>query len=232
MFEKSAEVYEMLWNENFPAISRGEIEIDPYLSNPGSDQRRGLTLIFRPSLSMINSMLDFLSEIRGLEPDQYYYQASNLHFTVLSLFTATSDYHSRYTVLPSFEKAVDEAVRDASEFSVKIKGLTVSRGAVMVCGYSTSEVLNSIRNKLRRSLNRDGLTNGLDQRYKLVTAHSTVMRFSTKLRDPSQFCNFLQKNRIRNFGSFKVTELQLVKNDWYMSQQHTPIIARYFLQAL
>jgi 2'-5' RNA ligase len=227
MQPKSIEVYEMLWNENFPAISRGEVEIDPYIANPGSDQRRGLTLIFRPSAGLLASILEFLSEIQEIEPYQYFYSSSNLHFTVLPLFTATPDYQAQYAGLAHYEKAVQDAILEATAFSLQITGLTVSRGAVMVCGYSDSGVLNTIRDNLRQDLNRRGLSAGLDQRYKLVTAHSTIMRFSTILQKPQAFARFLLENRKRSFGSFTVSELQLVKNDWYMSQQHTPVIATY-----
>jgi 2'-5' RNA ligase len=230
MLTKPIEVYEMLWNENFPAISRGDVEIDPYITNPGSDHRRGLTLIFRPAAGLLTSILEFLSEIQEIEPHQYFYSSSNLHFTVLPLFTATPDYQARYAELALYENAVQDAILGASAFSLEITGLTVSRGAVMVCGYSDSEVLNAIRDNLRQDLNGRGLSTGLDQRYRLVTAHSTIMRFSTALHNPQAFACFLLENRNRNFGSFEVTELQLVKNDWYMSQQHTPVIATYPLR--
>jgi 2'-5' RNA ligase len=222
-------VYEMLWNKNFPAIQQGKVEVDPFLTNPKIDQRRGLTLIFRPPANLLDSIRAFLSEIRALEPHQYYYDDSNLHFTVLPLFTAIPEYQANYARLPVFESAVQAALQSASTFTVQITGLTVSRGAVMLCGFTDSTVLNAIRDKLRQILTRKGLSAGLDQRYRLVTAHTTILRFSNRLRDPHAFSDFLQQHRNHEFGSFSVEELQLVKNDWYMTQEHTPILARYAL---
>lgn len=229
MDEHITAVYKMLWDVNYPSISQGNIDIDPYITNPGSDQRRGLTLIFRPSPGMKTTILAFLDELRAMEPDQYFYQESNLHFTVLSLFTAIAAYQPQYGRLGEYQEAVIDAVQDSPAFSMQISGLTVSRGAVMLCGFPDSNALNNLRQKLRHNLTNRGLSQGLDKRYTLEAAHTTVLRFSAPLHNPSAFSQYLFDNRERSFGTFQVAELQLVKNDWYMSQQHTPIIAKFAL---
>jgi 2'-5' RNA ligase len=229
MDERITDVYTMLWNTSFTAVSQGDIEIDPYITNPGSDRRRGMTLVFRPTEDMKSTILGFLDELKIIEPDQYFYQSSNLHFTVLSLFTAIANYQFEYDRQPAYQTAVENAIMDAQAFSMHLCGLTVSRSAMMICGFPDSDTLNGIRDTLRRNLNQSGLGQGLDIRYTLVAAHTTVIRFSHPLHNPAAFSQFLLENKQRDFGSFKVTELQLVKNDWYMSQEHTPIIARYAL---
>jgi len=223
-------VYDMLWDTSFEAISRGDIDIDPYITNPGLDRRRGLTLIFRPPEEIKTTVIDFLKSIQVLEPDQYYYGQSNLHFTVLSLFTAIPDYQEQYNQLDRYRKVVVEVIDGVSPFSLHLRGLTVSRGALMVCGYPDSDTLNNLRNALRQKLIQNNLAQGLDKRYTLTAAHSTVMRFSHPLRNPFELSQIIQTNRYREFGRFDVKCLQLVKNDWYMSQQHTPIMAEYYLR--
>jgi 2'-5' RNA ligase len=230
MHEEITAVYDMLWNSSFNAVSRGEVDIDPYITNPGSDQRRGLTLIFRPAAELQTTILGFLEELQSLEPDQYYYNATNLHFTVLSLFTAIPDYQPEYDRLAAYEAVVTQSVADVRPFSLHICGLTVSRSAVMLCGFPDSESLNVLRQHIRQGLKQSGLAHGLDKRYTLTAAHTTVLRFSAALRDAKVFSEFLLENKQRDFGAFKVSDLQLVKNDWYMSQQHTPIIMRYALK--
>ena len=229
MNEEIAAIYDMLWQNNFDSLSKGDIDIDPYITNPGSDQRRGLTLLFRPSPEIKVSILSFLGEIQKLEPDQYYYSDTNLHFTTLSLFTATPEHQKEYDRLSAYETAVENAIQDAQPFSLHLKGLTVSKGAVMICGFPQSDTLNDIRQRLRQNLINAGLSQGLDKRYTLKAAHTTVMRFAAPLRNPARFSQFLLENKQRDFGTLNVNELQLVKNDWYMSQQHTPIIAHYAL---
>jgi 2'-5' RNA ligase len=229
MNEEIAAIYDMLWENNLISISRGTVDIDPYISNPGSDQRRGLTLLFRPTPEITKNIIRFLDELRDLEPDQYFYSESNLHFTTLSLFTATPDHQREYDRLAQYQAAVEDAIRGTPPFSLHLKGLTISGGAVMICGFPRSDTLNAIRQRLRQNLIQKGLSQGLDIRYTLKAAHTTVMRFASPLKNPQQFCEFLLENKQREFDSLDVGELQLVKNDWYMSQQNTPIVARYAL---
>jgi 2'-5' RNA ligase len=229
MNEEIQAIYDMLWNGSFDALVRGDVDIDPYIADPALDQRRGLTLRFRPSPEVMQSVLCFLDEMRAIEPDQYYYTQENLHFTVLSLFTAIPECQKEFDRLPEYETSVTEALEGMPPFSLQINGITASRGAVMVCGFPQSETLNAIRQRLRRNLIHSGLSQGLDVRYTLTAAHTTVMRFSSPLRDGSQFCEFLLKNKHREFGRLDVSILELTKNDWYMSQQHTQVLNRYTL---
>jgi len=229
MNEDIQAIYDMLWNGSFDALTRGDVDIDPYITNPASDQRRGLTLRFRLSPEVLRSILCFLDEMRAIEPDQYYYTQENLHFTVLSLFTAIPDCQKEFDRLPAYEMAVTRALEGMPPFSIHLKGITVSRSAVMVCGYPQSDTLNAIRHRLRQNLLHAGLSQGLDVRYTLTAAHTTVTRFSSPLRDGGQFCEFLLKNKHREFGWLEVSDLELTKNDWYMSQQHTQVLNRYTL---
>jgi 2'-5' RNA ligase len=229
MTDEIHSIYEMLWNENFESISRGDVDIDPYITDPASDQRRGLTLRFRPSPEVMQSILDFLGEIRAIEPGQFYYNHENLHFTVLSLFTAIPECQNEFDRLPAYEAAVTEVLEGMPPFSIHLIGITASRSAVMVCGYPQSGTLNDIRQRLRRNLNHAGLSQGLDVRYTLTAAHTTVMRFSSPLLKSGQFCEFLQKNKHREFGWLDVSIFELTKNDWYMSLQHTQVLNRYTL---
>lgn len=230
MNEDITAIYDMLWNTSFEAVSRGDIDIDPHITHPESDHRRGLTLIIRPSPAFAAEILAFLDEIKKLEPDQYYYSASNLHFTVLSLFTATTNFQQEYDRLALYKAAVEEALQGAHPFVLTLSGLTVSKSAVLLCGFPQPDMVNSIRRNLREILMNNGLGGGLDTRYLLVGNHTTITRFSAPLRDPRKLSQFLLENKAREFGRLEVNELQLVKNDWYMSQQHSPIVAKFPLR--
>ncbi len=230
MNEDITAIYDMLWNTSYDAVSRGQIDIDPHITHPESDHRRGLTLIIRPSPAITSGICAFLAEVKKFEPDQYYYSASNLHFTVLSLFTATTKYQQEYDRLPLYEEAVEESLREATPFVLKLSGLTVSKSAVLLCGFPRPDMVNSIRCKLREILTKDGLAGGLDTRYLLVGNHTTIVRFSAPLRDPAAFSQFLLDNKGREFGRLEVNELQLVKNDWYMTEQYSPIVAKFSLR--
>lgn len=230
MTNKFTAIYDMLWDTSFDSVSRGEIEIDRYIANPQADRRRGLTLIFRPTDEMKSNILSLLDEMRQLEPHQYAYPETSLHFTVLSVFTATTDHQREYDRLDAYQAAVKSAIRGVSPFTFQLKGLTVSKSAVILCGHPRPDNLNTIRKTLRQNLNHGGLAQGLDRRYTLTAAHTTIMRFIAPLKDPARFAEFLLENKQRSFGSLTVDSLQLVKNDWYMSKQNTTLIEEYHLE--
>ena len=227
MSEKFDAIYKMLWDTSFIPVSRGDIEIDRFISNPDDDQRRGLTLVFRPPAALIQNILTFLDDLRQIEPGQYCYPESDLHFTVLSLFTATVDHQREYDRLKEYQAAVEKTLMGIPPFEFRVSGLTVSKSAVMLCGYPRPDHLNVIRNTLRQNLIRGGLSQGLDKRYVLTAAHTTVMRFSSPLVNPAGLAEFLQENKHKPFGEFVVEKLDLVKNDWYMTRHNTFLVHRY-----
>ncbi len=225
-------IYNMLWDTSFNAVSQGEIEIDDLITHPEADKRRGLTLIFRPSAEIKRAIQFFLDELRQIEPGQYYYPETDLHFTVLSLFTATVDHQREYDRLKDYQAAVEKTLQGIPPFEFQVNGLTVSKSAVLLCGYPRPDYLNVIRNSLRKNLIRSGLAQGLDKRYVLTAAHTTVMRFSSPLINPAGLAEFLLENKQKPFGKFQVDGLDLVKNDWYMAQQNTTVVYRYPLNLI
>jgi hypothetical protein len=73
------------------------------------------------------------------------------------------------------------------------------------------------------------LGEGLDQRYRISTAHVTVMRFQTQPRDLQQLVHTLASYREYDFGRTAFQTLQLVKNDWYMSADKVEVLEEYSL---
>ncbi len=102
-------------------------------------------------------------------------------------------------------------------FEIGFAGITLSRGAVMACGYPHGPALETLRERLRIQLRARGLDASLDQRYRLVTAHATLLRFAAPLQQPARFAALLEELRREPFGSMRVDALELVVNDWYMS---------------
>jgi len=69
----------------------------------------------------------------------------------------------------------------------------------------------------------------LDQRYRLVTAHSTLLRFVVAPADPAQLAAVLTQVRSEPLGTLRVESLQLVVNDWFMSSAAVESIETYAL---
>ena len=90
----------------------------------------------------------------------------------------------------------------------------------MLQSFPRDTALNDLRDYLRSTLIRRGLGGSLDQRYRLVTAHSTLLRFTSSLQMPESFCATLSTFRREFFGTSAITSLELVFNDWYMSSEN------------
>lgn len=222
-----SERYDRLWESALPAIRSGAIEIDATLANRISDRRRGFTLIARPSMETQDRILKFLDALKAIDPEQYYYAPDSLHVTVLSLFTAT-DAHERFSQhQKKYEVAVESAVTGTPPFEIQFNGITASSGAVMIQGFPRGDALEPLRERLRETLQSRNLTEGLDTRYRLVTAHLTVVRFRQPLRDSIRFAEKLEEFRCVRFGSSNIEVLRLVKNDWYMSPQNLKLLSDY-----
>ncbi|MBA3772393.1 MAG: hypothetical protein H0X13_07905 [Ramlibacter sp.] len=148
-----------------------------------------------------------------MKPAQRYQPASDLHHTILSLFPATADCAPYLTQLPAYLAAVAEVAAVTPSFAIDIRGVTLTPGAVLAQGFPRDATPATVREHLRAALHARGLGDALDQRYRLVTAHMTLVRFATPLDDPQRFVAALATARGTDFGLTMVGRLELLFGD-------------------
>jgi 2'-5' RNA ligase len=190
--------YDAMWARAIDAVAAGAIDIDPQLTK-GPDPRRGLTLIARPGPALAARFDHLLDALTDAEPDQYRCAAADMHVTMLSLITVADHPSPELARLDDYHAAVDAALAGIGPFAIDFTGITVSRAAVVAQGFPRDATLATLRERLRRELHARGCDASLDVRYRLVTAHATLLRFAAPL------------------GALRVDEVELVVNDWYMS---------------
>jgi len=208
--------YDAMWARAFPLVAAGDIDCDARLS-AGPDPRRGLTVIARPCPALAARFDALLDRLSALEPGQYRHPAPDLHLTVLSLFTVDEEAAPALARLDDYRAAAAEAVAGIGPFAIDFRGITLSRGAVLACGIPRGPMLEALRERLRSALRARGLDGTLDGRYRLVTAHATLLRFMRPLLRPARFARELEALRDVALGTMQVDAVQLVVNDWYMS---------------
>lgn len=208
--------YDAIWHEAAPALARGDVSCDAQLA-AGNDPRRGLTLIARPDAQLAASFSALLDRLTDIEPEQYRHPVPDMHVTVLSLFTATVDHEPELARAEAYRAAVAAAVRGTPSFTIDFTGITASRGAVLAQGFPQGDALPALRDRLRHELRARGLASSLDSRYKLITAHATLLRFVRPLTACKPFLHALTQLRDTPLGTMHVNALELVQNDWYMS---------------
>jgi len=222
--------YDEMFQAADAALSGGTPGLDPYLLDRAGDRRRGATLLIRPSAAVAAAVAEVLAELHHLEPDQYYYAPDELHVTVLSLFTGTTEPEPYLAQLPLYRRAIDEVLAAAPPFTLDFDGLTASPAAVLVQGYPAGPELEHLRASLRAAIQAVGLGHNLDRRYRITTAHMTAARFYRPLRDSRALAAALHSLRHRPFGPSSVDAIHLVENDWYMSRDRVHLLHTYPLR--
>lgn len=230
--DAAAQMYEKLWRDCAAALAQGNAQIDPHLRDRAHDRRRGWTLIMRPDAPTRRCLCDFIAQMRDLEPEQHFYHSDELHVTALSLISASESFHAdgHAEKLPRYRAALAAAFAGMTRFAVEFRGVTGSPGAIMAQGFPEQDALNRLRDHLRASLGAAGLGATLDARYRIVTAHATIMRLQSPLRNPSALLQLLEQARRVPFGRSVCAAAQWVENDWYMSRDAVQLIEEYHLR--
>jgi len=221
--------YDAIWNAAAPEVREGRATLDAWAMRKVEDERRGVTLLARPSPAVAGAFAALLAELYALESSQYYQPLADLHLTVLAPFSASLDHAPALAHLAAYDAAVAEALDGATPFAVDFVGVTLSSGAVLAQGFPRDGTLERVRERLRTTLVARGLGDALDTRYRLETAHTTLVRFTEPLRNPARFVDALQGVRERAFGTSVVRELELVVSDWYQSAERSRRVAAYTL---
>jgi 2'-5' RNA ligase len=221
--------YDAMWDRAWPDVSRGDVDCDRHLAG-GLDPRRGLTLIARPGAALAARFEAVQEALLTADPHQYRQPLPDLHMTVLSLFTVTADYAPHLARRADYAAAARAALEHMPAFDIDFEGITISRGAVLAKGFPRDGTLEALRARLRDALRAHGLDGTLDQRYRLVTAHSTVLRFVAPPADPARLAAVLAEMRDMPLGTMRVDSLQLVINDWYMSSAAVEPVATFTLR--
>ncbi|MBO9583839.1 MAG: mutarotase [Flavobacterium sp.] len=223
------EHYDQLYKTSSEIISAGKYSIDSELKND-SDSRFGITLLIRPNDEIKANIETFIKELKKAEPELYYYPDSDIHITVMSIISCSSDFTLNQISPNEYIEVICRSLVDVEKIQIQFKGITASPSALMIQGFPSDETLNNLRNRLRENFKNSGLKQSIDSRYSISTAHSTIMRFQEKLHDPKKLIEIAEKFRDFDFGTFDVKNLELVYNDWYQRKSTTRVLGDFGLR--
>lgn len=213
-------IYNSLWKKSSTNFKNNIFELDDNLNRKSKDKRRGISLIGRLDNKIIRKIIDFLDHCQLLEPDQYYYQAKDIHLTILSIISCYKGFKLNNFPREAYEEIIAKSINEQAEqgpIKISFQGITASPSCIMIQGFPQTNRLKLLRKHLRTNFKSSSLENSIDQRYKLETAHSTVIRFKKPLASNKLFLDYLNNYREYNFGDCQLKKLELVYNDWYMS---------------
>ncbi|MCI9844531.1 2'-5' RNA ligase family protein [Flavobacterium pectinovorum] len=224
-----SEHYNALFKKSSELILSENYTIDSKISDD-SDKRFGLTLLVRPNNEIKANIQSFLKELKKTEPNQYYYPNSDIHITIMSIISCYEGFSLDKFNMSEYVEIIEKSLVDVNEIEIDYQGITLSPSAVMIQGFPSDNSLNVLRDKLRDNFKNSSLTQSIDSRYSIVTAHSTVMRFQKKLENPKKLIEVIEKFRTHNFGKFTAEKIELVFNDWYQRERKTTTLCDLYLK--
>jgi len=216
-------IYDDLWSTTFPLFQQGQYEIDPLINDP-EDTRRGLTLRARLNPGIILKIEEFTQKLRSVVPDQYFIPASDLHLTVLAVINCQSGVQYDNDRAQSYIKAVSDCIEDLPAPRIEFTGITASPSCLLLQGYPENDSLERLRNRLRESFKTSDLPHSVDARYRIKTAHVTIMRFQKRQASLRGFAQFISAHKNHRIGIEEIQEVELVANDWYHKSDITKAI--------
>ncbi|MCC5936038.1 MAG: hypothetical protein JJU34_02035 [Lunatimonas sp.] len=220
--------YDMLNLEARRAVELAGFDFDTQINDP-HDDRRGLTLLFRPDEALANSFGGFTSAIQDVLPGHYYYSRSDFHVTVMPIVSCYSGFSCDGLDLDAYRSLIQDAIAGVGSIPIQFTGVFMSPSCLMIRGYPQNNELEKLRNNLRVAFGGSNLERSLDKRYKLVTAHCTVVRFQQEVVAPAAFWEVMQHFSAFDFGMQVFEDLEFVFNDWYQRVELVKRLANFKL---
>ena len=220
--------YQNIHAKGLKLVKSGSYFIDKNIYNP-EDLRRGITLLARPDKKVSSQIHTILQEITGIEPLQYAYPPEDFHITIMSIISCYSGFHLDKINTQDYISVIRKSLSTIHNFSIHFKGISLNPSGILVNGYPKDDTLETLRNSIREHFKQTDLTQSLDKRYTIKTAHSTILRFQNYLQHPGQLIEFIHEHRNTDFGTFQVKNIELVFNDWYQKTETTKLLKSFRL---
>ncbi|MCM2681267.1 2'-5' RNA ligase family protein [Echinimonas agarilytica] len=222
-------IYDQMWQRFELASAHNDFELDSHLIDVANDSRRGITALayLKQGNSLIlDEIMNFQETVRELEPNQYYHPLDELHLTVLSVISCVPKFELSEINVHKYAEIFFSALSTIQQIEIKYSGVSASPNCIVLQGFPANNALEEFRNELRTQLSDAGLRVTIDSRYKLVTAHSSLIRFKTPISDGQQLFKLCKQYRNHDFGSVVLKDFELVYNNWYQNLAVTKSLAR------
>ncbi len=210
--------YNSLHNDAIESIKKDTYVTDQLIDD-SLDNRLGITLLARPPIKVKECIQHFLNKVKTIEPNQYYYKNADIHITVMSIISCYDGFQLHNINIQDYIDVINVSLKNINSFKINFEGIAASNSGIMIQGFLEDDTLNNLRDNLRINFKNSNLKESIDKRYTIQTAHSTVIRFKEAFKNKNDFLNEIEAFRDYNFGTFEITNLELVYNDWYQREE-------------
>lgn len=177
------------------------------LPSAGPEQGSYVTSVTRVPTEIAARLEPALARLRRHDPQHHYYAPDTVHVTIRNLDSLSAG------ALP----AARAAIAAHPSFELTARGLSLSRHTVFAAVHPVDGTLRALRRELA-SLAGGGAGRLPD------LAFANVVRFSGRVS--GEFVRELARLRRADFGSWLVTEVELVRTDRLLSREGTEVLDR------
>lgn len=209
--------YRQLHEDSIKRIAQEGFSYDAALQDP-NDNRRGLTLLLRPDEGLKAAFDRFMAAVKAMDPDQYFYPPADIHVTIMPIISCYPGLNKESLDLSSYISLIRKSLLPVRKMKIRFEGVMASPSCLMIRGFPVNGELEHCRENLRSVFASTHLEQSLDKRYKLITAHSTVIRFQQEVKQPDKIVDILGQYEDYFFGEQVFDQVAFVYNDWY--QRH------------
>jgi 2'-5' RNA ligase len=175
-----------------------------------------LTTVARLPAEVVATLAPALARLRADGPGHHWYPPGTVHLTVQNLDGLDLDGDAGTARLAELRALLGAH----APFPAAVRGLGVSAGTVFAQVLPCDASLRRLRADLRGFLRRHAVA----PRRARPLGHANLVRFVGPVT--AAFLAELARQRRRDFGSWTVTEVELVRTDRYLSQEGTTVLAR------
>ena len=200
--------YDSILTANREKILAGGVG-DVLLERALTDSRMSLVVLIRIPLNVAEKINSCIDDLKGIEPNLYYYPVKDFHITVMDVLKGEEGRRIPQNIT-EYIRCIEECSKEISPFKIRFDGLTASDNAILVRGYYDDQLM-VFRQKLRDMLKLRGLS--LEERYKTISSHATIARLHSKYQNPERLLDYIEKPR--PFGTITVSNMEISFHNWY-----------------
>ena len=103
---------------------------DAFLGNALTDNRMALVVLIRIPLDIAEKINSCIDDLKGIEPNLYYYPAKDFHITVMDILKGEEGRRIPPNII-EYIHCIEECSKGISPFLTRFDGLTASDNAIM-----------------------------------------------------------------------------------------------------
>jgi hypothetical protein len=210
-----SERFEELFEQGRVAVLAGKVpEQDPPAEG---GLRWGLTVVVRPEESVARRMARVTEEAMAVAGDTHWPTGAAIssHFTIRTLERFRTNIPKSDVPVARYLAALREASKQVGAFRLRLKGLTLTPGSVMLCASPVGAVIERFACALAGALGDDSW---FEAELHRNIWYANLVHFTEPPRDPQVLVDWVAARRHLDMGSSLHTHAELVA--WKFNGRH------------